>query len=214
MQIRLTAAQTQLALSAPITFDVTVGNSGSQPLTLNEPTGSLTTKVHLVNRDTREDHWYALGRTTTTTLGGGDRWALSVPAPQPVELAPNAELRFSTDAQQRLFLKPGQYDAYIEVDGRESNRVPLTLSLTRDAVLALLKTAADANQSYGRREWAMDWLAKVKPGFKLVLSEPSDPAETRQAREVDNRKALEAYVVWWRQQLTRPELDAELAAVK
>ena len=49
--------------------------------------------------------------------------------------------------------------------------------VTRDSVSLLFATAHDPQMSYGRREWAMDRLARLFPGFRLSLPLPDAPPE-------------------------------------
>lgn len=214
MQLILSAAKARLSLGEPAMFEVAVVNPGPQPLSIDEPTGSMEVEMHLVDRQTKEDLSYAMGKAVAMPLPGNDRWAMSVRPRQPVEIAPNASLRFTTDAGARLYLRPGTYDAYLTIEGTESNRVELTIAYSRATVALLQALAGDPAQSYSRREWATDWLARLHPKFKLALPLPDEPAASREAKEAGNRRVLEAFATWWQRAATRDDIDAILGAIQ
>jgi len=172
-------------------------NTSDQPKTLpQDPSKSIDLRVHAVNRKTGEDLNYQVGKIQVTSAG--ETFALAVPVPEETVISPKSMLSFSSDLNDRLYLSPGEYECRLtnyRVD--ESNRVRIAVHLTPAGYLYLLKTAIDARQSYGRREWAQDWLKKMQPDIELRLSQDTDAEAKKQADSAFNEKAYGKYRQWW-----------------
>ncbi|NRF65812.1 hypothetical protein HLB44_02310 [Aquincola sp. S2] len=209
MQITLQAAALT-ALGKPLPLEVTLSNPGSSGLVIDDPAQSLDIEFHLVDQKTREDLSFTMGKVTTTTLGSVDEYAIEVPVPKPTTIPPKGTLSFKADANMRLFLRAGDYDAYVTHKDSESNHVPLKVVYTRESVTLLFATAHDPQMSYGRREWATDRLAKLFPAFRLNLPLPDEAAASRSQREASNQPAYVRFAEWWRDQLATADLDERL----
>jgi hypothetical protein len=179
-------------------------NTSDQPKTLpQDPRKSIDLQVHAVNRKTGEDLNYQVGKIQVTSAG--EAFALAVPVPEEIVIAPKGMLAFSSDLNDRLYLSPGEYVCRLtnyRVD--ESNQVRIAVHLTPAGYLYLLKTAIDARQSYGRREWAQDWLKKMQPEIDLRLGQDTDAEAKRQADSAFNEKAYAIYRQWWEENRNSP----------
>jgi hypothetical protein len=157
--------------------------------------------VHAVNRKTGEDLNYQVGKIQATTAG--EMVALAVPVPEETVIAPKGMLSFSSDLNDRLYLSPGEYVCRLtNYRVEESNQVRIGVHLTPAGYLYLLKTAIDARQSYGRREWAQDWLKKMQPEIDLRLGMDTDAEAKKQADSALNEKAYGIYRQWWEENCT------------
>lgn len=215
MQVNISTANAVYGLGKPIKVDVTITNTGHRVLVLDQPASSLAVEMHLVDRRTREDLSYTMGRVGTTVLpGAGDRYALVVPVAKPFQIEPRASFSFSTDPQQRLFLRPGVFDCFLTIDADHSNRIQLTVEFKRDSVDELFALARDPAQTYGRREWAMDWLAKLYPAFRLALPVPDAADAARAQMESSNRTVYESFATWWRANQQGTQMDERLLRLR
>ena len=215
MQLNISTANSVYALGKPIRVDVTIANTGDRTLVLDEPASSLAVEMHLVDRRTREDLSYTMGRVDTTVFpGAGDRYALVVPMGKPFQIGPHASFSFSTDPQQRLFLRPGVFDSFLTIDADQSNRIQLTVEFNRGSVDELFALARDPAQAYARREWAMDWLAKLYPAFRLALPTPDAADPSRAQLESSNRTVYESFATWWRANQQGTQMDERLQRLR
>jgi len=209
MHITLQAAP-QTALAKPLLLDVTISNPGSHALEIDDPAQSLAIEFHLVDQRTREDLSFTAGKLTATTFGSADQYALEVPTKRLITIAPKGSLSYRVDANAKLYLRPGDFDAFVSHKESQSNHVPVKVVLTRDSVALLFATARDAQMDYSRREWATDRLARLYPGFKLSLALPTESATARSQQETTNAPVYTRFAEWWRDQLTAPDLDQRL----
>jgi hypothetical protein len=198
------------ALGMPLPLEVTLGNPGTGPLVIDDPAQSLDIEYHFIDQQTREDLSFTLGKITTTIIGNVDEYAIELPSPKPVTIPPAGSLIVKADANVRVFLRPGDYQAFVTHQGSESNRVPVKVVYTRDSVTVLFATAHDAQMSYGRREWAAERLARLFPAFRLSLPLPDAPAATRAEQEAANQAVYVKFAAWWRDQLQTADLDERL----
>lgn len=186
-------------------------NTSKAPMVLKDnPEKSRDLVMHAVHRPTGEDFTYAIGKITATSFGS-DKFALTVPPRKAFELGPDSLLSFTTDLNDRLYLSPGKYDCrlvYYTVES--SNPVGISIAFTAASFLHLLKTAADGRQSYGRREWAYDWLKRAAPDLelKLVLD---DEAEDRKREKTEfNDGAYARWKLWWEENQGNEEFLARI----
>jgi hypothetical protein len=172
-------------------------NTSDQPKTLpQDPRKSIDLQVHAVNSKTGEDLNYQVGKIQVTSAG--EMFAMAVPVPEETVIPPKGMLSFSSDLNERLYLTPGEYRCRLtnyRVD--ESNQARIAVQLTPAGYLYLLKIAIDARQSYGRREWAQDWLKKMQPDIELRLSQDTDTDAKKKADADFNEKAYAQYRQWW-----------------
>jgi hypothetical protein len=213
MNITLQAAALT-ALGKPLPMDVTVSNPGPDNLVIDHPSQSLDIEFHLVDQQTREDLSFTMGKISTTTIGSVDEYAIEVPVPKPTTIPPKGSLNFKADANVRLFLRPGEYDAFVTHKDSESNHVPVKVVFTRESVTLLFATAHDPQMSYGRREWATDRLARLFPAFRLSLPLPEESAASRSQREASNQPVYVRFAEWWRDQLATADLDERLEKLR
>lgn len=213
MQITLKAAAAT-PMGKPLPLDITLANPDSRALVIEDPAQSLDIEIHLVYKPTGEDLSFTMGKVTSTQIGSVDQYALEVPVPKPKSIAPGASLSIKPDANSRLFLRPGDYDAFVTHKDSESNHVPLKVELTRESVALLFATARDPQMPYSRREWAGDWLVRLYPQFRPSLSPPSESAAQRAQREAGNQPLYQRFAEWWREQQAADGLEERLEKVR
>lgn len=204
MQIKI--SETSCPLGKPIPVQITFENGTESAVTRDNPAKSLAVEMHLVDLRTREDLSYTMGKTTTTLFQGGqDRYAINVPPPESMEIAPGSAVVFTSDPNERLYLRPGKFDAYLTDAAGSSNHVELTIEFTRESVELLFELVQDERKEYSRREWAMDWLAKLQGDFRLKLPAPGGPSTPTD--KAHNELAYARFSRWWIQNKKTPHLD-------
>jgi hypothetical protein len=214
MHIRISAGAETYAMGLPIPVAVSLANDGDQPFVGEAPDSSMAVEYHQLDARTKEDLSYAMGKLTTTNFGP-DQYALVTPVPKRLELAPHTAHDFTTDPNQRLYQRPGRYEAFVTMERvGKSNSIPLTISFTRASVAPLFALARDATAEYGRREWAADWLARLYPGFRIKLAAPDASEPVRTQLEADNHAVYDAFQRWWHAHESDPQLDAQLQSMQ
>jgi len=167
-------------------------------LVLNEtPQKSLDLLMHAVNIQSSEDLNYSIGKIQVKTFDN-DKFALAVPIKEKFEIQPKSVFSFFSDLNERLFLIPGKYNCFLtNYLVEKSNVITLTISFTAGSVSYLLKTGLDERVSYGKREWAYDWLKKINPMFELRLTNEKDSEEQRNKKKAFNIDAHTKFEKWW-----------------
>ena len=198
MKIQLTKKGYYLGEPIPVT--VTYENPSRSALTLDDPAASFDVEMHLIDGTSGEDLSYTMGQSTATVLAGqDDGWALNVPVPPQVSLAPGSEYSFESDLNERLYLRPGTFDLYLTdaTAELESDHLPIKIMLEGPAVKFLAARAMTPAQGYSRREWAMEWVLEVYPDFQLRLPDRSTPPAVAAEYERHNREVYERFLAWW-----------------
>ena len=213
MSIRISVRAEPHSLGEPIEVAVAISNDDDRVLALDDPRTSQSVTAHLLDSRTNEDMSYTMGKLDVTTFGE-DQYALVIPKSEVVEIAPRAAFDFTTDANERLFLRPGTFQVFVTDDGDggevKSNELRLRIEITRESIPHLLALAQDMERDYGRREWAMDWLAKLYPAFRLELPPPDAQAASRERMEARNRAIYADFTAWWQENEHTPAVDALL----
>lgn len=213
MQIKL--SDTSYPLAKPLPVEITYDNPTGQVLVVDNPVKSLFVEMHLVDLRTKEDHSYTMGKVVTTTFRGDqDRYALVKPVPEALSIAPGSAFVFTSDPNERLYLRPGKFDCFLTDAAGESNHLELTIELTRESVVTLFAIAREPKQGYSRREWAMDWLQKIHSEFRLELALPDDPPQKAAQDEADNAVVYAGFATWWSQHEHGADMDERLKRVK
>ncbi|MBL0729652.1 hypothetical protein JI745_18190 [Piscinibacter sp. HJYY11] len=198
-------------LGAPLEVTVALRNSSASPVLIDDPSHSFVVAVHLVDQATLEDYTFKLGSLSAMQFHGSGQVALKEPVPHKVAIAAESGIRVTVDATQRLFLKPGHYQAYASCSHIESHRVHLQVLLTRRSVNVLLVIAQNVNSSYSRREWAIDRLAQIYSSFvEASLPAPEAAADVQHQQEEANKAVFAEFTKWWSGQLAMPDLDERL----
>lgn len=214
MHIRISTSAPTSALGLPIPVAVSLVNEGDQRFVGEEPDTSMRVEYHQLDGRTKEDLSYAMGKLTTTSFGP-EQYALVTPTPKQLELAPHTAHDFTTDANERLYQRPGKYEVFVTMEQvGKSNSVPLTVTFTRASVAPLFALARDPAAEYGRREWAADWLVRLYPGFRIKLAAPDAPQAQRAQLEADNRPVYDGFQAWWQERQTDPQLDTQLQSIQ
>lgn len=187
-------------LGEPIPVQVRYRNETRETVRIDNPEKSTGVFMHAVYQPTGEDLSYPMVPEDHIVLEPGtDEYVLSTPPVEKIEIPPGEALMFSTDLNQRVYLRRGKFDCVLTDNDVESNHVEIEIVSTRETVDYLLAYARDPNQEYGRREWAMEWLQKIDPNFELKLSDPSDSDEVKAANEARNQANIDAFTRRWNQ---------------
>lgn len=196
MFIRIPKETFELGEAVPA--EIIFVNTSKAPMVLKDnPRKSLDLVLHAVHQPTGEDFTYAIGKVTATR-SGPDKFALAVPPRQAIELGPDSLLSFATDLNDRLYLSPGRYECrLVYYTAESSNPVGLAIAFTSASFLHLLKTAADGRQSYGRREWAYEWLKRVQPDLELKLALDDEAEDAKREKAAFNDRAYARWKQWW-----------------
>jgi hypothetical protein len=203
-----TLPKSSIASALPV--EIALENQGDESVMIEHPASSLNVEFHLVDQRTHEDLSFTMGNTTTRRLRDAGEYAIEVPAHRTVALEPQGKLRFKVDASARLYLRPGDYDAFVTFGELASNHRKVSLRMTREAVHQLFTIARDPQANYSRREWAASQLVKLYPGFKLSLAAPDEPISIVRGNETMNEPLYVRFSKWWRVQLQSPDLDSRL----
>jgi hypothetical protein len=185
-------------LGESIPVSITYRNAGGSSVKREDPRKSLNAEMHVVDRKTKEDFTFTMGKIEVTQLGTDvDEYALVEPIPDDVEIEAEGELSFVADLNQRLYLRPGEFDCELRDRAIVSNRQTLSIRYTRESVDLLFSLVRDASRDYSRREWAADWLRKVAPKFDFRLTLDTESAEVKRRNEDANRPVYDAFMKWW-----------------
>lgn len=185
-------------LGESIPVEITYRNNAGRRIVTENPAKSFDITMHLTDLGNDEDLNYTMGRMRVTIIDkASDRYVSAMPPPDTIILEPDSSVTFSSDLNDRLYLRPGNFLCFLTELERQSNQIKIEIKFTRESVLSLAKVAQNENQEYGRREWAMDWLAKLYPDFKLKLSAEEDSAEVRKQNETYNGNIIDSFMKWW-----------------
>lgn len=181
-----------------IPAEVIFVNTSNEVLQLPEnPKKSVDLLMHVVNVNSLEDLNYSIGKVQVSKFGN-DQFALAVPIKEKFELQPKSVFSFVSDINDRLYLTPGKYDCFLaNYLVEKSNKETITISFTAGSVSYLLKTSADDRMSYGKREWACDWLKKIDPQFELQLPLEGDSDDQRKTKKAFNERSYAQFQKWW-----------------
>jgi hypothetical protein len=213
MQIKL--SDKSYPLAKPVPVEITYENPTGSVLVIDNPVKSLAVEMHLLDLRTKEDLSYTMGKIITTSFGGDrDAYALVTPIPEPLQIAPGASFVFSSDPNERIYLRTGKFDCFLTDASGESNHIELTIEFTRESVDGLFEMAKDEEQEYSRREWAMDWLQKLHHEFRLKLPLPGEPTAKKAQDEADNKVVYAEFAAWWNQNKRAADMDGTLKCVR
>jgi hypothetical protein len=201
-------------LGEPIPLSVSIANGSRDKLVREDPKKSLDVVLHVVDRKTREDLSYAMGRTTQTVIDkASGQFAVVLPNKTPVTIEPGAALTFETDLNQRLFLRPGRYDCTVREQDVTSNQLELQIEVTRQSIDELFALARNPTGDFSRREWAMDLLRRVYPPLRLHLTPNDAVPGMRAENEARNRPLYNAFLMWWKEHRELKETAQKLRAL-
>jgi hypothetical protein len=181
-------------------------NTSSQPLILKEnPEKSIDLVMHAVDHKTTEDFNYSIGKIKVSGTPDG-KFALAVPVKEDFVMEPKSMLSFNSDLNERLYLAPGKYLCYLtNYLVQRSNEISIEIIPTAVSFINLLKIAVDERQSYGKREWAHDWLKKILPEIDIRLSLDTDSVVKKQENSTFNERAYGQYKKWWEENQKSPK---------
>lgn len=212
MQIKISDSPHTLGKGLPV--EITFPNATGSVLTRENPETSRAVEMHVLDLKTKEDLSYPMGKVTTTIMGPDDQYAIVVPPPQNIQIPAGGAVVFTSDLNERLYLRPGAFDAFLTEGPAASNHVDLEIHFTRESVDTLLAIAQDEKAEYGRREWAMDFLSQLQRDFKLKLPQPGDSDAQKAKAEAENKVVIAAFETWWSKNRDAPATDALLKKVR
>jgi len=199
LAIQISLKKNAYHLGEPIPASVVYRNNGTSAISLEDPSRSFNAEMHVVDRSTKEDHYYTMGKLEVTEFEGGlGEYALVEPVPDSIDIAPKADFVFETDINKRLYLGPGVFDCEFRDSDTRSNQATIAIWYTQDSVALLLGAVMDASLDYGRREWAADWLRELLPDFRVTL--PPDGEEPGSAPDDSvNQAEYQRFRAWWQE---------------
>jgi hypothetical protein len=196
--MKIKVSKPTYSLGEAIVAEILYDNPTRVPLRLENPAKSFDVAMHMVDSNNKEDLNYTMGTLGVTMIDKAtDRYVLTQPAKEQMEIAPASSFQFTSDINSRLYLRPGKFDCFLTDGGKESNHLAITIVFDNPAIDYLFALARDPRRDYGRREWAMDWLRKIYPEYRLDLPLDEDPAEVRVRKEAANKVAGEKFFQWW-----------------
>jgi hypothetical protein len=185
-------------LGESIPVDITYENGTSETVVMDDPSKSLEVLMHAVDVKTNEDMNYTMGKIIVTHIDeASGQFALSEPPVEEMEIKPGSSFVFTSDLNERLFLRPGEFDCFLSDNDKESNHIKISVKLTRVSVENLFKLAQNKDTGYSRREWAMESLQILYPGFKLNLPLDNDPEDIKTQKEIANTQIYNEFTEWW-----------------
>ncbi|MCJ7604149.1 MAG: hypothetical protein MUO63_21950 [Desulfobulbaceae bacterium] len=196
--MKIKVSKPTYSLGEAIIAEIVYENPTTMPQQLENPSKSFDVVMHVVGARNKEDLNYTMGTMGVTIIDKAtDRYVLTQPAKEQIEIDPATSFQFTSDLNNRLYLRPGKFDCFLTDSDKESNHLTITILFDNTAVDYLYALALDPQQIYGRREWAMDWLRKLYPEFRLDLPLDEDPAEVRVRKEAANKVIGEKFFQWW-----------------
>lgn len=185
-------------LGEPLPISVVYRNAGSSSVKREDPSQSLNIEMHVIDRKTREDFNYTMGKIEVTQFGEvSDEYAIIEPIPGDIEIEAQTEFTFVTDLNQRLYLGPGGYDCELREHAMVSNKEAVSIWYTRDSIVLLFNLVSDSTLDYSRREWAADWLREVVPNFNIKLALDTDSDAVKSQYESANILEYKRFQQWW-----------------
>lgn len=198
-------------LGESIPAEVSYKNDTGERIVIEDPAKSLDVIMHLLDLSNDEDLNYTLGKIEVTVMDKtADQYAKSLPPKDTLTLEPNSAITFTTDLNERLYLRAGDFTCYLHEGEKESNRISISVKYKRESIVPLIQIARDANMVYGRREWASDWLRKLYPRFELDLPYDEDSPDVRKKKEEQISVKVAEFLSWWQENSNNPKIDTLL----
>jgi hypothetical protein len=194
-EIRVSLEQPKVVLGGPIALDAAYVNRSSQKLTFRDPakTWEVMLSIKLPDGSDQRAHF---GRIIRSNAGAVSRQI--VEDAEDVELAPGATHQFTEDLWQRwpALIRPGRsvlrvVDRTSDRETITSNAIELFVAFTEESVPRLVRVARDEKGPTETRQVAIEWLARLRPGFSLALDHPT-PEQVRA-----NQATLDDFSAWW-----------------
>lgn len=196
MLIKLSKPTFFLGESIPV--EITYENGTSETVVMHDPSKSFDVLMHLIDMKTNEDMNYTMGKVIVTDIDkASGQFVLVEPPKEQIEIIPNSSFVFTSDLNDRLYLQPGEFDCFLTDNDKESNHIKISVKLTKVSVDNLFKLAQKKETDYSRREWAMESLQVIYPGFKLKLPLENDPENIKTQKEIANTQIYNEFTEWW-----------------
>lgn len=197
--MKLKFKKTVYILGESIPVEIIFENSTSAKIIIENPERSFDIIMHLFDTIKKEEMNYTMGQVESTVFNKAEnQYAIVIPPKQEIEIGPKSSFAFTSNVNNRLFLYPGQFECFLtDHETKQSNSVEISIVYTKESVKYLFELSKDIHQSYGRREWAMEWLQKLYGNFKLYLSVDDDNQETIMKNEEHNKILYNEFMNWW-----------------
>ena len=196
MLIKLNKSTYSMGESIPV--QIIYENNTFEVLVTENPSKSFNVLMHFLDNMRNEDFKYTMGKIIVTIIDKKTgEYVESIPEIEQIEIAPKSSFLFITDLNDRLSLYPGEFDCFCTLGDIKSNHIKVTVTFTNESVEYFLKLVLDKKESYGRREWAMEWLQQLKPDFKLKLPNEEDEEVISEYDESYNSQKAKEFEYWW-----------------
>jgi len=185
-------------LGTPVSIEITYDNQTDDVIVIPDPSKSLDVLMRAVDMKTNEEMNYTMGKIIVTEIDrASGQFAISEPPVSKIEIKPGLPFVTTSDLNEKLYLHPGKFDCSLKDKSEESNHVQVTIKFTKTSVDYLFGLAKDIDHTYGRREWAMEWLQKLYPDFKLNLPLEDDTSSIKTQKEASNKLVYDHFSEWW-----------------
>lgn len=189
-------------LGAPIPMKVTYENISDSTLTFLEPEKQRSVKLYATSHR---------GKTYKARFGKvylvpvNEEMQRYVPEEaDTVTLVPHQTYEFTCDLTKRFYhvLSPGHYDLQVTDKTDEnprvySNQVSITINFRTESIPYLMKISGDEGAGSELREWAADWLKRIKEDFRPQIARPNDPDSIKEGCRTAMASEMDKYRSWW-----------------
>lgn len=195
-------------LGESVMAEISYKNETSEKVTMQNPAKSFDILMRALDSTSKEELNYTMGKIEVTVMDkSADQYAKSTPQKKMVTIEKDSSITFSSDLNDRLYLHPGDFVCLLKEGTLESNPVAISVRFTRESILPLTQIAKDVNMSFGRREWAADWLQKIYAKLKLNLPLDEDAPEIRKEKESYNGAMIAEFMNWWHDNQNSDKLE-------
>lgn len=198
MDIKIKLSKPTFFLGESVSAEFIYTNNKSEAIVIDNPSKSYDVSMHVVDISNKEDLSYTTGKPVVTDIDrASGQYVLTNPPKEQIKIAARSSFKFISDLNEKLYLRPGGYDCYLTDHAIESNHLKISIKLTASSVEHLLEVVQNKEAGYSRREWAMEFLQKLRPSFKLTLPLENDPADVKTQKESNNTASCHEFSAWW-----------------
>ncbi len=191
-------SKTSFYLGESVPAEIHYKNNASKKVVIENPAQSFEIIMHVFDSTRNEELNYTMGKIQITVMNkSADQYSKSIPPKEMVTIEANSYLNFISDLNDRLYFHPGSFTCWLSEGDSVTNKVTIAIRFARESVLPMIQLARDTDTSYGRREWAMNWLQKIYPKLKLDLPYDEDAPEIKKEKESYNGATIAEFINWW-----------------
>jgi len=189
-------------IGAPMPMTVTFVNTTDHPVRMKQPDKVWEVRLEVTSLGGLvEDEGF--GRIFMERPEEGSQRYVEEDA-EIITLKPEEDYSFACDVARRFpqMLTPGIHVLrVIDVNKEEytaaSNPLDVTITLTQESVPRLMATIGDTTFEQEYREWAAEWLQRLKQDFRPQFAATDDPDSIREGCETATRLELNKFRTWW-----------------